>query len=727
MRSRRDDVGAVGLLAVLTILFFYPLWGQQFWLPRGGGDAVSFLYPMYRFIADSWQKGEIPLWNPHQYAGYPLIADNQAGIFYPFHLLLFLVWPRFSYVALEASAAFHLFWAGTGIYLCARQIGRFRPTSALFAAIPFMFSDLFITHLGNLNLIAVIAWLPWCVATLARACAGKREWAVVCGMMIGVSTLAGHGQMSFFIAFFLGLYAVWIAVATRNLRPLLMLTLAGIIGIGVAAITLVPTYALNQYTRRGSFSYAESINYSLTWQALVGIIAPDFFGRGSAEFWGSWQRVEYGYLGLAPWLLIWWAKPSNFKSKGTFSFLIGGAIFFLLLALGGSTPVHRWIFAPLALPFQVPARLIVLMNFCVALLGAAGLERISAESRRLSWQSWLTLALIVIGGIGLWQWHTQLNSAHSAQMVRAIVIFLLFGLLTWGALMWRWQVGWIVLGIVSSELFLTSQYVEIERNNPLKGYQNSATIAYLQANSYINRIDEATGQWQASSAQMNNLYSAGGVYNPLQLARHANYLASVGYRGSPAYNLLGIKYIVSDTTEPPGDTQWLAPVFNDEKVMVWLNTKALPRVLLFYQSVVADSAETAFDLLHSDLDLTQTVIVEGGKALDQPNGQHTIALNEYSANRVKIDVTLDRPGYLFLSDLFFPDWEAANHGNPVPIVQANYAFRAILLDAGSHSIEFNFRPKSFVLGAGITAITLIGLTIWGIGLWRTRHRPKPHA
>ena len=56
----------------------------------------------------------------------------------------------------------------------------------------------------------------------------------------------------------------------------------------------------------------------------------------------------------------------------------------------------------------------------------------------------------------------------------------------------------------------------------------------------------------------------GGVFNPLQLANHTIYVGAVGYRGSPVYNLTGIKYIVADKTEPPGDTTFIVPVFADD-------------------------------------------------------------------------------------------------------------------------------------------------------------------
>ena len=68
------------------------------------------------------RDGVIPFWNPHQYAGAPFLADNQSGIFYPFNLLLFFLWPGFSYRGIEALVVWHFFFAGAAMYACLRLL-----------------------------------------------------------------------------------------------------------------------------------------------------------------------------------------------------------------------------------------------------------------------------------------------------------------------------------------------------------------------------------------------------------------------------------------------------------------------------------------------------------------------------------------------------------------------------------------------------------------------------
>ncbi|MEO8083941.1 MAG: hypothetical protein ABI780_08970, partial [Ardenticatenales bacterium] len=123
MRAVRRDVAALLVLAAVAVAFFFPVLSGRYWLPQGGGDLASFLWPMYRFIAGRLAAGDLPLWNPHQYAGAPLLADNQSGMLYPPFVAFWLLKPAFSYVDLERVVMGNVLFAGVAMYGCLRLWG----------------------------------------------------------------------------------------------------------------------------------------------------------------------------------------------------------------------------------------------------------------------------------------------------------------------------------------------------------------------------------------------------------------------------------------------------------------------------------------------------------------------------------------------------------------------------------------------------------------------------
>lgn len=728
----------MALLALAAVIFFWPVVTGDAWIPRGGGDSVSFLYPMYRFAAQSLWDGSVPLWNPYQYAGAPFISDNQNGMFYPFNLLLFLMKPDFSYTAVQWLVIWHVFLAGASMYACLRLLRPARPLrreTAVLGGLAFMFSGVFIAHIGNLNLIAVAAWLPLTFMALHRAIIssggrGRLAWALGGGTALGIGTLAGHGQMTFLLAALLGTYALFRAVLDRSVRPLGLLALLGATAVGTAALSLFPAFEGVQYTVRAGFDPGQAANYALPWHGLTGILSPDFFGRGEVAFWGGWPRVEYGYAGVLTLFLATTAVAQR-RTALTWFFVLAAGLF-LLLALGANTPLYPLLVraAPI-FPFQVPARFVLLLDFCLAALAALGMDAL-LDRPALS-QRWLAgLALAGIAGALLlgWQYVTlsAANPNHQAQMLRATAVYALFAAGSWLLLAAR-ACGRLAPGLFAAlaivwlalDLIGLGRFVEIEWNDPMPGFATgSPALAFIQSDPGIHRIDIATGAWQPNLPQIEQLYSIRGVYNPLELSNYAAYIGSVGFRGSTQYNLLGVKYVIGGKQEPPGDTNFLIPVFADDpNVTVYLNTLALPRVAMVYNSTVVADHDAAFAALHGDgFDPLNRVILEEGTPLAQEPGQSAITILRYDPNAAAFEVTTDRAGYFLLTDIYHPHWRTAVDGREVPTLVANYAFRAVAVPAGTHRIETWFDPPGWRWGMGVTAVTWAFLLACAIWFWR---------
>ncbi len=275
-------------------------------------------------------------------------------------------------------------------------------SAALLGALAFAFSDPLLTHLGNLNLIAVLSWLPWVLMAHQRAleassvCTGLR-WAALAGLIFAVANYAGHAQSSFYIGLAMGLYTLlWLwsgqsrspATGIARLRlPLLKLLVTLVITALLTAPLLLPALELRQYTERSQLSYQETVAFSLAHTQVIGLLTPGFFGHGPALHWGLWDRVETPYAGVITLILA--AAGLLLVDASTRRRLwpwLGIALVGFLTALGVYALVHGWLtlLLPLFGSFRAPARALVLWSLGIAICAAYGVDALRAESPALS-------------------------------------------------------------------------------------------------------------------------------------------------------------------------------------------------------------------------------------------------------------------------------------------------------------------------------------------------------
>lgn len=81
----------------------------------------------------------------------------------------------------------------------------------------------------------------------------------------------------------------------------------------------------------------------------------------------------------------------------------------------------------------------------------------------------------------------------------------------------------------------------------------------------------------------------------------------------------------------------------------------------------------------------------------------------YSPRKVSIDVTTPVQQVLVLSDTYHPWWRARINGNPVEVLKANLALRAVVVPPGKHRVEFLMVPVSLYWGMAITITTILAL------------------
>ena len=118
------------------------------------------------------------------------------------------------------------------------------------------------------------------------------------------------------------------------------------------------------------------------------------------------------------------------------------------------------------------------------------------------------------------------------------------------------------------------------------------------------------------------------------------------------------------------------------------------------------------------LDLKSAVVCLGKDQAPKSGGLNSLEpdliparLDRYNLHSVEISAESPEPGWLILSDLFYPGWEATLDGKPVPIFSGNYLFRAVEFPAGKHQVRFQYRPGSFLVGVGLFGFGFVVLRL----------------
>lgn len=155
-------------------------------------------------------------------------------------------------------------------------------------------------------------------------------------------------------------------------------------------------------------------------------------------------------------------------------------------------------------------------------------------------------------------------------------------------------------------------------------------------------------------------------------------------------------------------------------VKIYQNLDVLPRAFVVHQTeLVTDTASAINRLRQSDFDPASAIVREAGAgetpgivSVGRPSPADEVAITAYAPERIEISATLQSPGWLILTDTFYPGWRAAVDGKKTAIFEADLMFRAIEVPAGSHRIEFIYAPSSFWGGLLISLIGGVALTVW---------------
>lgn len=733
------------LFALLVLMAF---WGLL-WLPPeqviGGKDLVYMFLHWWRFALESLRQGELPLWNPYLFSGVPFIANPQPALFYPPTWLILLLPPT---RAVGLLYLLHFWLAALGMWAWLRAEGA-DVAGAFLGAVAFAFSGYFFARVyaGHIGVVMTQAWLPLILWALRRVVQrGRWEGAVLGGLPVAMSLLAGHTASFYYVALVAAVYALCLAWERASgewralPRALVLPALMGLTGLALAAAQLAPTLEFLRLSTRQGTDYAFAASYSWSPGYLLTLLVPYFFGEPvRVGYWGDGPFEEFVlYVGLLPLLL---ALVLGWRLRHRRAPMLAGlGVVGLVLALGPFAVLHRlaFHFLPLFGATRAPARAGFLFVFAAAALGGLSLtwlrqypEKAHPLLRR--WArgpaAWLVgglATLVVLTGFVLFALQRDSNAEIGRlwHVANHTALFLLFFLLTmgllaaWGTRRLSPRVGtMLALGLVLLDLWSWGrpllQAVAVGESPYWRG------VAELTAREEGRVLPWGLGIFEHNHGMALGVESVFG-YDPLELERYYRFTTAVVDPRARAYDLLGARYLVtSQPTEFPDEEG--APRLIGEEGGAWVYERpaALPRAWLVHQVEVIEGEALLARLNDAAFDPRAAVLLEEAAPCQVAlaAGAEEVHFSRVGNNRVEVVVRAEAAGVLVVGEPYYPGWRAAVDGQVVPLLRADYALRAVCVPAGEHRVTLAYAPLSLGVGAAITLLALLGV---GWALWRTK-------
>jgi hypothetical protein len=731
------------ILVGLTALFFASLvFHPAQVLYSDHSDLLAHYLPAKRFLVESWREtGEMPLWCPYTLGGMPFIHDPQVGAFYPPHWVLLLLPLDMIGSAMSWLIAAHLLMAGWGTYLYARS-QKLDRSAALVAAIGFLFAGKWLLHLfgaGHYTTIG-LAWLPWALLCLETAIArASLTWATAAGGFFALVILGTQPQWAFYAGILL---ALWPLASTGLWRRWFAYgAWAAAIAVALSAVQILPTLeAAALSTRSTGVPSGDVLGGGL--RALLFLVGPALMEEPANLAWedrGGFGVLWLAAAALAPVLCRGRARSQAIVCLGLILFAVGGA------ALVQDLPGFRI--------FRQPTRMLLIASLPVALLAGVTTQTLFTVAADLPRCRWVFVR--VVGGVAILIGGFVVRQLLQGKSIVVHPYWLTLPLtlpLTYCLLTSRRQVSvfnrslWIVLLIV--DLWSMSwRLVAVHSEKEI--YAASPNVEYLISHhdGSVRILDYDDGDASsplgrgAPLALLHHLEPVRG-YNPLDVRRYKEYLqcimadnaplrpfehpltfpiiGDVPIRDKALLDLLGVHYLLQPSTVPLDQPGWRKVCSDPEPAAydliaggrrslssytLYENVEALPRAFVVPHAMPFLSAA---DLTRADF--RREVLLEeytpDGKQEETEPGYWTTTIRDYQPNRIAIEVMGTAPGWLVLTDVWYPGWSGSVDGEPVNVHRGNMLFRAIHIDAGRHEIVFRFAPESYRWGSIVSLIAL---------------------
>lgn len=710
-------------------------------------DVLRQLYPWKTLSIDLFKKAEFPLWNPYNFSGAPLLANFQSAVFYPFNLLYLFLSRGISWTVLVFLQPF---LASVFTYFYARKVTLGRIAS-LFAALSYGFSSFMTVWLEYNTVGHVILWLPLILLSVEKLLQKARiVWLLVFTFSVVSSLFGGHPQVFLYFFFFSLLYAFYRMWVLRKLKKanVLFVVLLFFSSLGIGAAQFLPGMELVSQSARAPHDYQFLVDKILIqpWQ-LVMLFVPDFFGNpATRNYWPADTYVgKVTSIGLISLFFVLFAL---WKSKNTFTTFFGfSSLTILLLTTSNILTKYLYMIEIPLISSSSPTLSIFIFCFSLSLLSGFGVDAWLKEKQSLKnviyWVSPFLFLFLLLWAAVSFEWAQNIRVGMKNLLFSSLLLGVGVLLLGIGAMKKRWKHA-VLIALLFFNLF--DLFRLFERFNPFVPkelvFPQAPLFEFLRKEAGYNRFwGYGTAYIDANFATEYKLFAPDG-YDPLYPRKYGEFIQSaregkietrfttqnrsdaILVRGFGENDLssnkhrlkvldaLGVRYIL-DKVENKSTDQTFPPdrftlIHEDSGWRVFENRKASPRAFLTtrYQTFhTKEEFETIF--FSESFDPAKEILLEEDVMTGPDPVAGSIEFVSYTSNVVTLRADANVDNLLSLSDTYYPGWKAFVDEEETKIYRANYAFRAIAVPSGSHTVVFRYEPQSFRQGLSLTVVSLL--------------------
>jgi hypothetical protein len=699
-------------------------------------DIITQIYPWRYFDIQELKKGQLALWNPYSFGGTPHLANYQSAVLFPLNLLFLL---PFSFIDVWSFLVLlQPLLAGIGIYLFTRKL-TVSSTGSILSAFSFMFCGFIVTWMGYATLGYAILPLPFALYSIEQYFSFERKkWLIALSLTFLFSFFAGHFQTSLYFSAVVFSYIIYHFIFFKNKRLCIDMFLFSIFGLLIAMPQVIPSIEFYTLSLRSIlFQKVEAVPL----RYFPTLLAPDFYGNavtrndwfGHYAEWNSYSGIIVLFLGFV--------TVFYHRTKKTMFFLL---LAVLSLLLSFDTPVLSLIIS-LKIPVlstSAASRILVLFSFSVAVLGGFGFDRLLALLKKdkrkvIIWGAFSLLVLLIVmicAFVPILMPSDKLTIARKniilpAGLLAAFIAMVSFSLFSKNK---RIFILFSIVTIILSgfEMYrFANKWQSFDPQNLV--FKDVPTTDYYSKDFGSGRF---FGDFTAENAVYYGLQSLNG-YDPLYPDRYGEFIYSLingkvnsgersvvtvpksGKYTPMAINLLGVKYFIRKVSDI--NTPWDFPyskypssqftkIYDDSHYQVFRNNSSYDRAFVVGKVDVRTNKQDILNDMFSS-DLGKSAIIEEKIDVSLNSSKANAKVISYTPNKVTIKTSSNGNALLVLTDNFYPGWRAYVDGSPAKIYRTDYTFRGVVIPEGQSTIEFVYRPQSFLVGVYLFLIGILGM------------------